>query len=224
MSEGEAVWDGGGGDEPAQGKGRAEEETRGSPLTDAHSSRRCRRKAPRPQGGEHAQVWGQDAGKAAALAERRSAKLGIEVKAVETTEAVARPTDIIVTTTPSTTPLVRAGWLSPGQHITAMGADAGHKNELSPAIIRAAGLYVCDSLEQCERLGETRHALEAGLTEPGTNFPDLGEIIAAKSAGRPSADATTVADLTGTGVQDTAIATLAYARAINVGAGTSFTS
>jgi ornithine cyclodeaminase len=153
-----------------------------------------------------------------------SAKLGIEVKAVETTEAVVRPADIVVTTTPSTMPLVEAGWLSPGQHVTAMGSDAEHKNELSPAIIEAADLYVCDRLEQCARLGELHHALDAGLIDTNTTFPELGEIIAGKSAGRPSADAITVADLTGTGVQDTAIATFACARAMDADAGTSFSS
>jgi ornithine cyclodeaminase len=62
------------------------------------------------------------------------------------------------------------------------------------------------------------------LVDPGTAFHELGEIIAGKSAGRPSAEAITVCDLTGTGVQDTAIATFTYARAIDAGAGTSFSS
>ncbi|MGI9498670.1 MAG: cyclodeaminase [Geminicoccaceae bacterium] len=173
---------------------------------------------------EQALVWARNTGKAAAFAERMSANLGIEVKAVETTEAAVRPSDVVVTTTPSTEPLIRAEWLSPGQHITAMGSDAEHKNELAPAIIAAADRYVCDRREQCGRLGELHHALEADLVDPGTNFPELGEIIAAKSTGRPSADAITVADLTGTGVQDTAIATFTYARAMDADAGTSFSS
>jgi ornithine cyclodeaminase len=172
----------------------------------------------------HAKVWARDASRAARFAERIADKLAIEVRTVASAEAAVRDVDIVVTTTPSTSPLVDYDWLAPRQHITAMGSDAEHKNELSPAIIKAADLYVCDRREQCARLGELHHAIEAGLVAPGTAFPELGEIIAGKAAGRPSAEAITVCDLTGTGVQDTAIATSAYARAIDAGAGTSFSS
>ncbi len=173
---------------------------------------------------KHAKVWARDAPKARSFAEKVSDKLGVEVQSVASAEAAVRDVDVVVTTTPSTTPLVEKAWLSPGQHVTAMGSDAEHKNELSPVIIKAADLYVCDRREQCARLGELHHALEAGLIDPGVVFPELGEIVADKSAGRPSADAITVCDLTGTGVQDTAIATFAYARAIDASAGTSFSS
>lgn len=173
---------------------------------------------------ERARVWARDAAKAARFAENAAGKLGIEIEAAPSAEAAVRTADVVVTTTPSVAPLVEKEWLSPGQHITAMGSDAEHKNELSPAIIGAADLYVCDHREQCARLGELHHALEAGFVDPKTIFPELGEIIAGKSAGRPSAAAITVADLTGTGVQDTAIATLAYARAVGNGAGMRFSS
>lgn len=173
---------------------------------------------------ERAKVWARDAAKAAAFAERMSARLGIDVEPVKSTEAAVRSCDIVVTTTPTTEPLIHAEWLSPGQHVTAMGADAEHKNELAPAIIAAADRYVCDRREQCARLGELHHALDAGLVDADTTFPELGEIIAGKSAGRPSAEAITIADLTGTGVQDTAIATFAFGRAVAADAGTTFTS
>ncbi len=173
---------------------------------------------------ERAKVWARDAAKAAAFAERMSARLGIDVEPVKSTEAAVRSCDIVVTTTPTTEPLIHAEWLSPGQHVTAMGADAEHKNELAPAIIAAADRYVCDRREQCARLGELHHALDAGVVDADTTFPELGEIIAGKSAGRPSAEAITIADLTGTGVQDTAIATFAFGRAVAADAGTTFTS
>lgn len=173
---------------------------------------------------ERAKVWARDEAKATSFAKKISDKIGIEVEPVPSAEAAVRSNDIVVTTTPSTKPLIESDWLSSGQHITAMGSDAEHKNELSPTIIKTAARYVCDRREQCARLGELHHALKAGLIDPGTTFPELGEIIAAKSTGRPSADAITIADLTGTGVQDTAIATFAYARAIDAGAGTSFSS
>jgi ornithine cyclodeaminase len=53
---------------------------------------------------------------------------------------------------------------------------------------------------------------------------ELGEIVAGARPGRRSSQDVTVVDLTGTGVQDTAIATLARDRARAANAGTVFES
>ena len=116
------------------------------------------------------------------------------------------------------------GFVSAGQHITAMGSDAEHKNEISPAILKMADLYVADSAKQTRRLGELHHAISTGLFEAEAEVTELGEIVAGKKPGRRSPEDLTVADLTGTGVQDTAIATLARDRARTAGAGTVFES
>ena len=115
-------------------------------------------------------------------------------------------------------------WVGPGQHITAMGSDAEHKNEVEPALVARADLYVADSLAQTRRLGELHHALEARALAPEAAKAELGAVIAGKTAGRTSAEQVTLADLTGTGVQDTAIATLAFKRALAAGAGSDFSS
>ena len=48
--------------------------------------------------------------------------------------------DIAITTTPSREPLIHARDLHPGLHITAMGSDAEHKNELAPDVFDAGAL------------------------------------------------------------------------------------
>ncbi|GAA4160712.1 ectoine utilization protein EutC [Shinella granuli] len=171
-----------------------------------------------------ARLWARDGKKAEAAALELTAKLGLPVRAEADGRAAVDGADIIVTTTPSETPVLRAEWLQPGQHVTAMGSDAEHKNEIEPAVITGAGLYVADSLRQTRRLGELHHAIAAGLVTEGTGFPELGEIIAGRKPGRSGPEEITVADLTGTGIQDTAIATLAAARAAATGAGTAFES
>ena len=129
-----------------------------------------------------------------------------------------------MTTTPSTEPVIKAGWVVAGQHITAMGSDAEHKNEIAPAILKLADLYVADSARQTRRLGELHHAIEAGLFPADVEVAELGQVIAGLLPGRRSADQITIADLTGTGVQDTAIATLARDRARAANAGSIFES
>ena len=171
-----------------------------------------------------ARIWARDTEKAAKLAATLSQELGIAVRAEGDAEKAVSGADIIVTTTPSEAPLLKAEWLAPGQHVTAMGSDAEHKNEVDPAAIAKADLYVADSLKQTRRLGELHHAIEAGLVGMDAEFPELGQIIAGVAGGRTSPGSITICDLTGTGVQDTAIATLARDRAVAAQAGKIFES
>ena len=169
---------------------------------------------------EVAAVWARDPLKAAAFAAKATAELGIPVQAVHSRSALCAASDIVVTTTPSSSPLISAADLHPGLHVTAMGANSEHKNEIDPAALRKADVYVCDRQSQCAVLGELHHALAAGLFEAGRRFPELGDIIAGLKPGRRSDSDITLADLTGTGVQDTAIATLARRLAADKGLGT----
>jgi ornithine cyclodeaminase len=169
-----------------------------------------------------ARIWARRTDRAAAVAAELSARLGIRVQPAPTAEAAVRGADIVVTTTPTEHPVLRAEWLEPGQHVTAMGSDSEHKNELDPRILARAAPYVADSLAQTRRLGELRHAIAAGAVSADAPFPELGQVITGRMPGRQAAEAITVCDLTGTGVQDTAIATLAWRRAMQAGLGTTF--
>ena len=171
-----------------------------------------------------ARIWARDGAKAEATAGKLREKLGIVVRAETDGAKAVAGADIIVATTPSETPVVKADWLQPGQHVTAMGSDAEHKNELDPRAIGKADLYVADSLAQTRRLGELHHAIAAGLISADAEFTELGQVIAGLKPGRSGAEQITIADLTGTGVQDTAIATLARDRARAANTGTTFES
>ena len=162
---------------------------------------------------EQAHLWARDAGKAAACASEMSSQLGIPVTPATSAEEVVRRADIVVTTTPSRTPLVEPDWLHPGLHLTAMGSDAEHKNEIAPAAIARADVYVADRVSQCRVIGELHHAIAAGAVPDETGWPELGEVIAGLKPGRSAPQDITICDLTGTGVQDTAIAAFARDRA-----------
>ena len=170
-----------------------------------------------------ARIWARDAAKAETMAAELTKTLDIPVTAIADPQAAVTGANIVVTTTPSETPILKGNWLEAGQHITAVGSDAEHKNEIDPTIV-VNGYYVADSVKQTRRLGELHHAIAAGLTETEVDFPELGQIVAGLRPGRTSRDQITIADLTGTGIQDTAIATLAFARAGSAGAGTPFES
>jgi len=137
-------------------------------------------------------------------AEMRTA--GFDARPAVSPREVCFEADVLITATPSRQPLVRAEWLRPGQHITALGSDSPGKQELDAECLARADLLVVDRLTQCAAFGELRHALDAGLLRADRVHAELGEIVAGLKPGRTSAEQITVADLTGVGFQDTAMA------------------
>ena len=123
--------------------------------------------------------------------------------------------NLIVTTTPATEPLFRADDVRPGTHISAIGSDAPHKQELDPGILSRAHLVVADSRSQCRERGEIARALEAGAITPD-QVSELGDVIAGRAPRRTDDDQITVFDSTGVAVQDIQIAS-AVARAVGLG-------
>jgi ornithine cyclodeaminase len=135
---------------------------------------------------------------------------GYRVRAAENVEEVCAAADVLVTTTPSRQPLVRFEWLRAGQHVTAVGSDSPGKQELDAACCQRADLVVVDRRSQCAAFGELSHA-HASIDQAAV--VELGAIVAGKTAGRTRDDQITIADLTGVGFQDTAIAAAAIAAA-----------
>ncbi len=173
---------------------------------------------------EQVVFWARDISKAQAAAGEMADKLGIEAGAAPALARAVRDADVIVTTTPSAKPLIRADWLRAGHHVTAMGSDQEHKLELEPACLGVADRYVPDRQSQTEILGELHHALSAGIVPAHSTFDELGDIVAGEAKGRRGPEEITICDLTGTGIQDTAIATFARQRAQASGHGTDFST
>lgn len=137
-------------------------------------------------------LWGRDAERARRCAE----EIGATV--LKSAAALAASTRLIVTCTASRAPLLFAGDLQSGTHISAVGADSVGKQELDPEILRQADLLLVDSRAQCEKLGELQHARELGTVE-------IGEFCE-----RPRAAGSSVADMTGLGVEDLYIAEMIF--------------
>lgn len=148
-------------------------------------------------------VWGRSAAKALTLVEKMRGHVQIVV-ADTLAEAVGRA-DLIVTTTGASTPLIEDAWVTPGTHITAVGADAPGKQELSTQLVARADILVADSRDQCLDHGELSHAFEAGLIVR-SEVGEIGSLLSKSIQGRTNLAQITIADLTGIAAQDIAIA------------------
>src|SRR5829696_9268256 len=134
---------------------------------------------------------------------------GVTVDLAGGPQEVCDAADVLVVATPARVPIVRAEWLRPGMHVTALGSDAPGKQELDAACLSKADLVVVDRLAQCASFGELKHALDAALMS-SREVAELGDIVAGNRPGRVSREQLTIADLTGVGFQDTAIASAAF--------------
>jgi ornithine cyclodeaminase len=139
---------------------------------------------------------------------RDARAMGFEVVAAKEPEEVAAKANLLVTTTPSTVPLLRAEWIRPGTHITAVGADTGEKQELDSRILKDARV-VSDSIPQSRARGEVFRARQEGLLNEA-ELVELGDVVGGRVEGRRTSDEVTVADLTGVAVQDLAIAVAVF--------------
>jgi len=164
-------------------------------------------------------AYGRSEAKATAYAREMSERHGVKVLPAKTVEQAVRGSDVVVTVTPSREPLVRADWVRPGMHITAVGSDGPEKQELDVGVLEKADKVVADRLDQCARLGEIHHAIQAGAMRREDVYAELGEIAARIKPGRERDDEITVADLTGVGVQDAAVANLVVDAALRRGMG-----
>jgi len=167
-------------------------------------------------------VWGRDGDKADICAGDLEMSLGIPVEVTSDPADLVARSQLVVTTTPARTPVIHADWLHPGLHITAMGADQAGKTEIDPKALAAATLYVADREAQCALAGELAHARAMKLL-PGP-VTELGHIVSGVTPGRRHDDDITICDLTGTGAQDTAIATHVAKLLAGSGAGTVITA
>jgi len=159
-------------------------------------------------------VWGRTPANVERYVEDMQQNLTTEIVPVSSAKEAVEKSEVIVTATPSTSPLVKAEWIGKGMHITAMGADSPQKQELETGVLGIADKIVVDSVEQCVKLGEVHHAVEDGTISIEDIHAELGEILLGRKRGRESEEEITICDLTGIAAQDVVTSRLVYERAL----------
>lgn len=159
-----------------------------------------------------------DSAKAADFAERLSADMGWRIEASTTLSAAVAASDICVTCTTSSTPLLFARDLHPGLFVAAVGADNPAKQEIDADAL-ARSIVVVDSVAACAAGGDLHHAINGGVMTELDIRGELSALVAGRLPGRSDREEIFVFDSTGTALQDVAAAVLVYQRAVEAGAG-----
>ncbi|RLI02889.1 alanine dehydrogenase [Candidatus Bathyarchaeota archaeon] len=126
--------------------------------------------------------------------------------------------DVLNTATPSREPIIKKEWIKNGTHINAIGADAPGKQELDEGLILRSKIIV-DDLEQAMHAGEINVLVSKGILKKDAIYATIGEIIAGFKKGRESKTEITIFDSTGLAIQDIAVASLVFEKAVRKSSG-----
>jgi alanine dehydrogenase len=161
-------------------------------------------------------VFARDRLKRNEFCKQAQSELGVPVREAASAEDAVAGADIVVTATTSATPVLMHGWLSPGTHVNAMGANAATRRELDPEIVLRASLIVTDDLAQAKLEAAEFIDLAAAGRLDWERIVPLHRMVAAPARERDPGAITLFKSL-GMGLEDLAIASLVYDRAVASG-------
>lgn len=152
-------------------------------------------------------VWGRNKENTKKFVEELGSNFNIQI--AETPSELAKNSNLIVTTTPSEIPLLKADDIQKGTHITAVGSDTEHKQELESELLKKADIVIADSIPQSKSRGEIYRSISNGEIS-NDEIIELGTAIQNPNLQRTNDDQITIVDLTGVAVQDIMITKAVY--------------
>jgi ornithine cyclodeaminase/alanine dehydrogenase-like protein (mu-crystallin family) len=145
--------------------------------------------------------------------------LGVAVEPVDSPEAAVRGSQVVVAITSAREPVFDGALLEPGTCVVAAGSNSYAKREVDDTTIQRADLIAVDNLEQAKiECGELIWAADRGTFRWGQAV-ELHEVVSGRVPGRPSADAITLFESQGIGIEDVAASAYVLQRALEEGMG-----
>lgn len=143
----------------------------------------------------------------------------VKIVSVDTPEQAVCGSEVLITATTATAPIVQGAWLQPGVHINAIGANYEHRRELDSAALAAATFIATDD---CEQVRYESTDLAAPVAEGVLSWDQvhsLGDVVAGKIKGRSTHEDITLFKSLGVAIEDVALAARAYEKALKLGIG-----
>ena len=116
---------------------------------------------------------------------------------------------IVVTATRSATPLFDGRWVSPGAFIAAVGSSRPDTRELDDSLLQRSARVIVEWREQTLREAGDLVLAPAALRDK-LEIVELGDVLAGKAPGRLTEGDIVVFKSVGVGIEDVAVASLAY--------------
>ena len=153
--------------------------------------------------------------------QQRLSSYGTSIIAVKNSDEAIDNADLIITVTPSSTPVFDGTKVKNGATISCVGAYQHHMQELDPrALIRASKIYFDSEDAVLSESGDILLPLEQGIISKEDFTGDLGDVILGKLTGRENDDEIIIFETVGVATQDLVTAKWIYDRAQAAGVGT----
>ena len=145
------------------------------------------------------------------LAERLQAECGVPVQRCSSADEALADADLVVTASRATQPLFAGERLQPGCFVAAIGSSLPHTRELDDTALRRADVIAVEWRAQALReAGDLVLADPSAV--PAAKVVELAELITGSATGRRNDQDITIYKAVGVGLQDVALAGLAYRR------------
>ncbi len=165
-------------------------------------------------------VFGRNQERRASFVESVAKTVNAEVHAASTPAETVTGSDVVVTATNASTPVLEGRWLSEGSHVNAVGSNSILRQEIDLETTRRAGHIVVDDREQAAiECGDLVEAWERGIVDRA-RMVELAEVVAGLTVGRTSEQEITLFESHGVGLWDLALAEVVYRKARERGIGT----
>ncbi|MDO8678836.1 MAG: ornithine cyclodeaminase family protein [Acidobacteriota bacterium] len=152
-----------------------------------------------------------------------SGRVAVPIRATVTAEDAVRGADLVVLATSSSTPVLAAGWVSPGAHVVSVGACRPDQREMDPELTARARVYVDSRAAAVVESGDVVLGISEGRFTVSHIKGELGEVVLGRVQGRTADDQVTIFKSLGMAVEDVVAADLVFRRAAETGAGTELT-
>lgn len=156
-------------------------------------------------------IWSMEPNLAYRLKSEFEGQIKPRIEVAPEPEGAVRGADIIITATPSRRPIIMDGWVKEGAHINAIGADAPGKQELDPAILKRARIFL-DDWRQGMEAGEVNVPISSGELSKEDIAGEISDVLVGRLEGRRSDDEITVFCSTGLAIQDVAVGSLVISK------------
>jgi ornithine cyclodeaminase/alanine dehydrogenase-like protein (mu-crystallin family) len=168
---------------------------------------------------ESIHVYGRDAQKRKAFADKMSGLLELPVTPVESAAEAVRGRDIVVTITNASEPVFDGRLLEPGTHINAAGGNVRINREIDEVAVTRAGTITADDVEAARlESGDLNWPIERAMLAWEKVY-ELAPVVAGLMPGRRSDDEITLFESQGIGLEDVAAAAVVYEHAVERGIG-----
>ena len=165
---------------------------------------------------ERVVIWSRTAAHAQRFAQHHRTD-GLPVTVARTAREAVEEADVICTLTSSADPVLRGEWLTPGQHINAVGSGVAGHRELDEEAVRRSKFFADCSDFVRDQGGEYIAALRAARVTRDHLLGDIGAVLDGQIAGRTSPRDITVYKSLGLIAQDIACSRHLVLKALEIG-------